>query len=118
MVTVERLTQYGARCNYVEMSRPYPHTDPGYIRREECASEAEYVVSDDTHCQYLCPEHAKPYLKPAKTAKPKTTREPSMATMIRWMDNGIAKATDGCKVEPDGHCPHGCASWLIVLGLI
>ena len=30
----------------------------------------------------------------------------------------VALATDGCRVEPDGYCPHGCPSWMIVLGLI
>jgi hypothetical protein len=24
----------------------------------------------------------------------------------------------GCEVEPDGHCPHGCASVLLVAGII
>lgn len=28
------------------------------------------------------------------------------------------EATDGCQVEPDGLCPHGHPSWLIVLKLI
>jgi hypothetical protein len=52
--------------------------------------------------------------------KPKAKRKkaPSIETMVRWMDNGVAKATDGCRVEPDGHCPHGKPSWLIVLGYI
>ena len=48
----------------------------------------------------------------------KRSKAPSLTTMERWMSNGIAKATDGCRVEPDGHCPHGKPSWLIELGLI
>ena len=48
----------------------------------------------------------------------KQTKEPSIATMTRWVSDGIARATDGCKVEPDGTCPHGCNSWLIELGVI
>lgn len=47
-----------------------------------------------------------------------TTKPPSIATMERWMDTGIAKATDGCRVEPDGKCPHGHNSWLLRLGII
>jgi hypothetical protein len=31
---------------------------------------------------------------------------------------GVCDATDGCQVEPDGQCPHGCSSWLVELGLI
>lgn len=48
--------------------------------------------------------------------KPK--KQPSLATMAKWVSSGIAKATDGCKVEPDGTCPHGKPSWLIELGFI
>ena len=35
-----------------------------------------------------------------------------------WLMDGICEATDGCMVEPDGICPHGCNSWLLELGLI
>lgn len=45
-------------------------------------------------------------------------KEPSVATMRRWISDGVAKATDGCRVEPDGTCEHGADSWLLVLGLI
>lgn len=50
--------------------------------------------------------------------KPKVKKPPSLATMERWVSNGVAKATDGCRVEPDGHCQHGKPSWLIKLGYI
>jgi hypothetical protein len=41
-----------------------------------------------------------------------------MATMERWIDEGVAKALDGCSVEPDGTCEHGSPSWLLAMGLI
>lgn len=44
-----------------------------------------------------------------------TTKPPSVKTMTRWVTDGVAKATDGCLVEPDGECPHGCPSWLVKL---
>lgn len=47
-----------------------------------------------------------------------TTKRPSVKTMFRWMDEGRAKATDGCWVEPDGTCPHGHISWIKRLGYI
>lgn len=46
----------------------------------------------------------------------KVTKQPSISTMYRWLDTGIARATDGCKVEPDGTCQHGKQSWLVKLG--
>jgi hypothetical protein len=49
--------------------------------------------------------------------KPKP-KEPSLATLERWSNSGSARATDGCKVEPDGYCPHGCPSWLLELEMI
>jgi hypothetical protein len=53
----------------------------------------------------------KPYPTPV-------TRKPSMNKLMAWMDDGVAKATDGCKVEPDAMCDHGYPSWLLHLGLI
>lgn len=55
---------------------------------------------------------------PMSSKQKKTNKQPSLKTMERWVSNGIAKATDGCKVEPDGICPHGFNSWLIELGYI
>lgn len=43
---------------------------------------------------------------------------PSIAELESWMNEGGCEATDGCWVEPDGTCPHGCKSWLLVLGMI
>ena len=47
-----------------------------------------------------------------------TRKTPSIATMQRWMNDGVVDATDGCRVEPDGSCPHGHNSFLLVLGYI
>lgn len=35
---------------------------------------------------------------------------------IMW--DGVATTYDGCRVEPDGYCPHGYHSPLLVLGYI
>ncbi len=43
---------------------------------------------------------------------------PSLEQLEQWLMDGICEATDGCIVEPDGTCPHGCSSWLLELGLI
>ena len=49
----------------------------------------------------------------------KTYQEkPSIEQLMAWESEGGAKATDGCWVEPDGTCPHGKKSWLLVLGMI
>jgi hypothetical protein len=34
------------------------------------------------------------------------------------MNEGMGETADGCIVEPDGHCPHGHQSALLVLGMI
>ena len=47
-----------------------------------------------------------------------TTKAPSIATMERWSNDGVAKATDGCRVEPDGKCEHGHSSWIRMMGYI
>ena len=46
------------------------------------------------------------------------TDEPDIDTLTEWDAEGVAEATDGCDVEPDGTCEHGCPSWFVVLGLI
>jgi len=43
-------------------------------------------------------------------------KHPSLQTMERWSCDGVAKALDGCRVEPDGTCKHGMPSWLLYLG--
>ena len=43
---------------------------------------------------------------------------PNIETLAAWEREDYCEATDGCHVEPDGVCPHGCESWLLVLGLI
>ena len=43
---------------------------------------------------------------------------PDTETLEEWMSDGGCEATDGCWVEPDGYCEHGCDSWLVKLGLI
>jgi hypothetical protein len=45
-------------------------------------------------------------------------KQPSIRTMEHWVMDGVAKATDGCRVEPDGHCQHDKPSWLLELGYI
>lgn len=44
--------------------------------------------------------------------------EPNLRTLEEWLDDGVAEATDGCRVEPDGYCEHGKPSWFLALGLI
>jgi hypothetical protein len=48
----------------------------------------------------------------------KCKKPPTLKTLTKWSMDGVAKATDGCKVEPDGTCPHGKKSWLLVMGVI
>ncbi|MFH1290248.1 MAG: ferritin family protein [Nanoarchaeota archaeon] len=45
-------------------------------------------------------------------------KAPSINTMMRWTDDGVAKAIDGERVEPDGISSNGAPSWLLVLGFI
>jgi len=47
-----------------------------------------------------------------------TKKRPSDKTLERWMCDTECKATDGCKVELDGVCPHGHASWPMYLGFV
>lgn len=46
------------------------------------------------------------------------TPEPGDDLIEFWICDGVAEATDGCAVEPDGICPHGHPSWLLRIGII
>ena len=49
----------------------------------------------------------------------KVKKVPSMATLEKWVNNGVCQSVDGCQgIEPDGTCKHGYPSWLIVLGYV
>lgn len=50
--------------------------------------------------------------------KPARKKAPSLRKLKFWLYDGVAEATDGCRVEPDGTCPHGKPSWFLKLGLI
>lgn len=59
-----------------------------------------------------------PVSRPVNRTGTARHKRPSIRTMERWVSDGVAKATDGCRVEPDGTCPHGCRSWLMELGYV
>ena len=49
---------------------------------------------------------------------PPERERPADEQIEEWLIDGVAEATDGCIVEPDGICPHGKSSWLIELGIM
>lgn len=55
--------------------------------------------------------HTTPFPRP-------TRQQPSMKALEHMAFDGVARATDGCQVEPDGTCPHGYPSWLMQLGYL
>ncbi len=63
---------------------------------------------------------SKRYVGPTYLGSPDPMMDaPDPETMMQWMEEeGGCEATDGCWVEPDGVCPHGYQSWLLVLGMI
>lgn len=47
-----------------------------------------------------------------------TNPQPDQETLEGWEADSGCEATDGCWVETDGTCEHGCRSWLLELGMI
>jgi hypothetical protein len=45
-------------------------------------------------------------------------KPPSLSAMQRWSDDGVAKAVDGARVEPDGYSMNNAPSWMLVMGVI
>ena len=52
----------------------------------------------------------------SKYPSARKAKVPSIKTLERWSNDCVCKTPDGCRVEPDGICPHGWNSWLIILG--
>ena len=40
---------------------------------------------------------------------------PDADTMAEWISDGVCRCPDDCLVEPAGCCPHGLASWWLVV---
>ena len=106
-----------------EMLHEYWTDDDVSVLCEDCAEERKQARRP---CEWVeTPAHAKqarlacgdcddtvenlPRLKP-----------PDIGTLMQWETEGGCEAAcpHGCWVEPDGRCPHGKPSWLIVMGLI
>lgn len=45
-------------------------------------------------------------------------KAPSLKTMEKWSDEGVAKSMLGQRVEPDGYDDEGSPSWMLVVGII
>jgi len=44
---------------------------------------------------------------------------PSIDQIRDWVfDVEDTETPDGCFTEPDGYCPHGLPSWLLIMGMI
>ena len=54
----------------------------------------------------------------SRTYPEPTTDKPTMDMLTEWVMDGVAEATDGCRIEPDGVCQHNHPSWLLRLGYI
>jgi hypothetical protein len=40
---------------------------------------------------------------------------PDEGTMVEWLADGMCRSPDACLVQPEGWCPHGLASWKLIL---
>lgn len=58
-----------------------------------------------------------PFIK-TETETVERDPEPDADQLQEWMEEGGCEATDGCWVELDGVCPHGCKSWALEMGLV
>jgi hypothetical protein len=43
---------------------------------------------------------------------------PTLRTLMRWSNDGVAMTVDGQRIEPDGVASNGAPSWLLVVGVI
>ena len=107
----------------VEMLHEYRTGDGVKTLCQDCAGERKRA---GRRCEWAeTPVHAEQARRACDdcgaTIEPSTRPEPpDIQTLARWEAEGGCEAAcpHACWVEPDGYCPHGHPSWLIVLGLI
>jgi len=104
---IDGKTAYGPWANM----RPWANMCPGCHR-----DNGSQLGTGKGQRYQLQPSGKWAKMVPAKA--PTGKKRPSLKTLERWSMDGVAKATDGCTVEPDGVCSHGAKSWLLVEGLI
>ena len=43
---------------------------------------------------------------------------PDEDELDEWIADGVCRCPDDCLVRPDAWCPHGLASWSLILGAL
>lgn len=82
--------------------------ESGILHRRPDGMMVKYCSNPDGHAPKDCPDLVKVPLQDV----------PSLEQIEEWVrEDGGCEATDGCRVEVDGTCPHGKRSWMLVLGL-
>jgi len=107
-------TPSGPYTNKSDLAKMYPHLERIRVRFNRL-EDTGYVLF-----KAEIPEpkpKAKPRGGPTVTWNGEEYARPS-AAQVENMLFDTAEAIDGCRVEPDGTCPHGAPSWLIQLGMI
>lgn len=84
-----------------------------YLLCEKTGSRTQVLSTADLNPVGLIRKLEERGYKVSRCRKP-----PTLKTLEKWSDDGIASATDGCRVEPDGTCQHGHQSWMLVMGVI
>lgn len=103
-----------ATCHSLESMTNYAQLATGQIIRQRVGFDWErwkkwpsHVIAEDFATMFD--------LKIVQPSKGKISlgiiEHPTLKQLEHWEFDGVSEATDGCQVEPDGTCPHGCKSW-------
>jgi hypothetical protein len=124
----KELTWDGAKDNVLALIEQEGWT-PGYIRKalghdpvRHDPTEPRMAKATITKTAAECPRCALGDFtrtkRPDGVKHKATTPVPDVEQLEEWSGGGGCEATDGCWVEPDGHCEHGHSSWMLVMGVI
>lgn len=101
------------------VKNPKPGVEPISIKAGETITlrfepknhQSVYLVHSGTRVAKLGLMNAHNYVTGINPA-------PSMKTLEKWSNDGVAKTVTGHRTEPDGTGPDGSPSWLLVFGII
>jgi hypothetical protein len=91
---------------------------PRLVVKVEVLGGVAYVVEQPPGVEVEIVDHDVEEVAEEDPCNPDKSQAPDLETLMQWEAEGGCEATDGCWVEPDGVCEHGCKSWLLVMGLI
>lgn len=79
--------------------------------------DCSFAKNESGYWRCFIPHSSRPE-KPFQVQIQSAFKAPSIRTLEKWSNDGVAKSIGGKRVELDGHDENGLPSWMLVMGII